>query len=338
MSSSSTNSRYLSISSGHVNNLIDYILDVKPYHTKLKGIVEQYVFSDDVRILTSDKLNIQTTVFIGYDTDFYDTFEYENTASHTFDFSNNDFPFYLGNFIGLKIYNAAVLYPELTTVDGWVPLEFSYYAEDGVTPAAASESQVIRARLAFQPVEIPVFEIEMAYVDVNTDNTANLTFDESFKNQYLLSGYEIRQFLNEICWQEIEVTNPPPALRSFSLPSQQVPTTDALASVVVETLQVQEKIPGNSFLNTLHIFYDLDRDTPRGGLIIEHNAEKFIVNHSGQLLSPEILVESLSDTNNIAMPQTYPVKISSNPDIFTDRAFMFQLPSDIVAPFRLLVT
>lgn len=337
MSSSSSNSRYLSISGGHVNNLIDYILDVKPYHTKLRGIVEQYVFSDDVRLIASDRLNIQSTVFIGYDTDFYDTFAYENTASHSVDFSNNDFPFYLGNFIGLKIYNAAALYPELTTANGWLPLEFSYYAEDGVTAVAASESQIIRARLAFQAENIPVFELEMAYIDANTDNTANLTFDESFKNQYLLSGYEIRQFLNEICWQEIEVTNPPAALRSFSLPSQQVPSADALASSIIETLQVQEKIPGNSFLTALHVFYDLDRDTARGGIIIEHNAEKYTVNHSGHLQTPEILVESLSDSSNIAAPPARLVKVSSNPDIFTDRAFEFSLPSDVVAPFRLLV-
>ena len=338
MSSSSSNSRYLSISGGHVNNLIDYILDVKPYHTKLMGIVEQYVFSDDVRLITSDRLNIQTTVFIGYDTDFYDTFAYENTASHSFDFSSNDFPFYLGNFIGLKIYNAAALYPELTTVNGWLPLEFSYYAEDGVTSAAASESQIIRARLAFQTEEIPVFELEMAYVDVNTDNTANLTFDESFKNRYLLSGYEIRQFLNEICWQEIEVTNPPAGLRSFSASSQMEPSADTLASSIVETLQVQERIPGSTTISAMHIFYDLGRDSAQGGIIIENNAEKFIVNHSGHLQSPEILVESLSDPSNISMPTAHLVKVSSNPDIFTDRAFMFELPSNIVAPFRLLVS
>ena len=127
------------------------------------------------------------------------------------------------------------------------------------------------------------------------------------------------------------------ALRSFSLPSQQAPSADALASSIVETLQVQEKIPGNSFLTALHVFYDLDRDTARGGIIIEHNAERYTVNHSGHLQSPEILVESLSDSN-IAAPATSLVKVSSNPDIFTDRAFEFLLPSDIVAPFRLLMT
>jgi hypothetical protein len=46
---SSTNN-YLTVSSGHIDSLINYVLDVKPYHVKLSAIVEQYIFHDDVNV------------------------------------------------------------------------------------------------------------------------------------------------------------------------------------------------------------------------------------------------------------------------------------------------
>lgn len=53
-----SNSRYLAVSSGHIDGLINYVLDVKPYHVKLSEVVEQYIFNDNVstRFTESDKL------------------------------------------------------------------------------------------------------------------------------------------------------------------------------------------------------------------------------------------------------------------------------------------
>jgi hypothetical protein len=47
---STSNSQYLSVSSGHIDSLINYVLDVKPYHTKLSSVVEKYFFTDVVNI------------------------------------------------------------------------------------------------------------------------------------------------------------------------------------------------------------------------------------------------------------------------------------------------
>lgn len=61
----STSSQYLSVSSGHVDDLINYVLDVKPYHTKLSQIVEEFLFTDAVDVKIVDKHNILT--FLGPD-------------------------------------------------------------------------------------------------------------------------------------------------------------------------------------------------------------------------------------------------------------------------------
>ena len=61
----SSKSQYLNNTSGHVNDLIDYVQDVKPFSTKLNGIVERYLFEDTltVGLTESDKL----TAFLGAD-------------------------------------------------------------------------------------------------------------------------------------------------------------------------------------------------------------------------------------------------------------------------------
>jgi photosystem II stability/assembly factor-like uncharacterized protein len=61
----STNSQYLSVSSGHVDDLINYVLDVKPYHTKLSQIVEEFLFTDAVDVKVIGKHDILT--FLGPD-------------------------------------------------------------------------------------------------------------------------------------------------------------------------------------------------------------------------------------------------------------------------------
>lgn len=47
---SNTNSNTLLVSNGHVDSLIKYVLDVKPYHTKLSAVVERYLFEDNVNV------------------------------------------------------------------------------------------------------------------------------------------------------------------------------------------------------------------------------------------------------------------------------------------------
>lgn len=61
----SSNSSYLEVASGHSNSLISYVLDVKPYHTKLSEIVEEYVFGDDIDVkITEDE---SLLAFLGAD-------------------------------------------------------------------------------------------------------------------------------------------------------------------------------------------------------------------------------------------------------------------------------
>ncbi len=43
-------SRYLAVTSGHTDALVDYVLDVKPYHTKLSEIIENYEIFEDVNV------------------------------------------------------------------------------------------------------------------------------------------------------------------------------------------------------------------------------------------------------------------------------------------------
>jgi hypothetical protein len=52
----SSKSNFLSVASGHIDSLINYVLDVKPYHTKLSEVVEEYLFEDAVNVkLTEGK-------------------------------------------------------------------------------------------------------------------------------------------------------------------------------------------------------------------------------------------------------------------------------------------
>jgi hypothetical protein len=62
---SSTNSRYLAVASGHIDSLISYVLDVKPYHVKLSEIVEQYLFNDNIGVKITEDDRI--LAFLGAD-------------------------------------------------------------------------------------------------------------------------------------------------------------------------------------------------------------------------------------------------------------------------------
>jgi hypothetical protein len=56
----------LEVSNKHTESLIDYVLDVKPYHTKLSEVVEEYLFEDavDVKVVDNDP---NTMVVMGMD-------------------------------------------------------------------------------------------------------------------------------------------------------------------------------------------------------------------------------------------------------------------------------
>jgi hypothetical protein len=58
-------SNYLSVASGHIDSLINYVVDVKPYHVKLSAIVEQYLFEDTVRVKVTEDHKI--LAFLGAD-------------------------------------------------------------------------------------------------------------------------------------------------------------------------------------------------------------------------------------------------------------------------------
>ena len=60
-----SSSNYLSLTSKHVDSLIDYILDVKPYHTKLLQVSEEYTFADDINVDASDEHSF--VIFMGAD-------------------------------------------------------------------------------------------------------------------------------------------------------------------------------------------------------------------------------------------------------------------------------
>ena len=55
MANSNNSTRYLSVASGHIDSLINYVLDVKPYHTKLSEIVEEFLFEDHLNVKIVDK-------------------------------------------------------------------------------------------------------------------------------------------------------------------------------------------------------------------------------------------------------------------------------------------
>jgi hypothetical protein len=61
----SSKSNYLNNSSGHVDALIEYVLDTKPFRTKLSEIAEKYLFEDSVSIAAQE--NNKFTSFLGAD-------------------------------------------------------------------------------------------------------------------------------------------------------------------------------------------------------------------------------------------------------------------------------
>lgn len=55
----------LNIANGHVNALIDFVLDYKPYHTKLSQIIEEFIFEDTMTVAMTDSVGL--TAFLGAD-------------------------------------------------------------------------------------------------------------------------------------------------------------------------------------------------------------------------------------------------------------------------------
>jgi hypothetical protein len=62
---SSTKSSYLNITNGYIDSLINYVLDVKPYHVKLSEIVEEFLFNEDINVKMKE--HDHTLVFLGPD-------------------------------------------------------------------------------------------------------------------------------------------------------------------------------------------------------------------------------------------------------------------------------
>ena len=48
--------------SQYIQSLTDFILDTKPYHSKLTEIVEEYQFSDDMHVHFEERSSIKTTI------------------------------------------------------------------------------------------------------------------------------------------------------------------------------------------------------------------------------------------------------------------------------------
>jgi photosystem II stability/assembly factor-like uncharacterized protein len=60
-----TSSNFLSVTNGHVDALVSYVLDVKPYHVKLLQVGEEYLFEDTIKVeVTEDH---QLVTFLGAD-------------------------------------------------------------------------------------------------------------------------------------------------------------------------------------------------------------------------------------------------------------------------------
>lgn len=79
----SLKSSYIEASGSHINSLISYVKDVKPYHTKLSEIVEEYLFQESMGVNISDGLF--TTLFHGPDilADSSDSYNVRNRRSNS---------------------------------------------------------------------------------------------------------------------------------------------------------------------------------------------------------------------------------------------------------------
>lgn len=59
-------SNTLAVSNRHIDSLIAYVLDTKPYHTKLSEVVEEYLFNDSFTVNVADG-EMQTMAVLGLD-------------------------------------------------------------------------------------------------------------------------------------------------------------------------------------------------------------------------------------------------------------------------------
>lgn len=66
--------------SQYVQSLVDFILDTKPYHTKLTEVVEEYRFFDDLRVKFGESLNSSTKMDSHW---LYDYYSNGNAAQNT---------------------------------------------------------------------------------------------------------------------------------------------------------------------------------------------------------------------------------------------------------------
>lgn len=60
-----SSSNYLDLASAHVNSLIDYVLDTKPYHVKLSQVIDEYLFEENVTVTAVEGYLL--TIFLGAD-------------------------------------------------------------------------------------------------------------------------------------------------------------------------------------------------------------------------------------------------------------------------------
>lgn len=339
--SSSTNNTAVSSSSGHVDNLIQYVNDVKPYHTKLTGVVERYFFSDTVNLSFADTVSARTNIAMGYDGGEYDVFPYETDfASENINLTKIDFPFYLGNFIGLKIPGATAAYPELRAVNNWIPLEFDYFKINNTLETVAKNAAYIKAYTADRSkLVLTIYKIG---VSPNTSGTtAKVVYDPDFDQAYLRDTqgnskeFSFKQFINEILLEPLD-DGRGAAIQAFAsfdpLLSPSISPSEAARAVFSESLTITESVPGSTLAECHSLTYKTGVPTT-----ITTAAKSYIVNHK-MTSTPTVVIESLDNPGEYAMVEPNIAASTVHPGAINRKSFEFSLPAGFTVPFTLLLS
>jgi photosystem II stability/assembly factor-like uncharacterized protein len=159
-------------------------------------------------------------------------------------------------------------------------------------------------------------------------------YDQRIHNGVLSGLVEVSPGVYDWTGNPEDYIMPKPTL-SPSIFIEETPNPDAASTSFVEGLFIAEKIVGQPIIERLHVNYDVNINT--SGLVINQQAEEYVITHNGPPATPTLSIESLNNLGVFAspMPNLYPYL--QIPTALSLKSFSFTLPPGFSAPFKLTV-
>lgn len=129
---------------------------------------------------------------------------------------------------------------------------------------------------------------------------------------------------------------PKPTVGAPGVSVSEEPSPEMAGASFVEGLVILENIGGNP--DRVSMTYDVNRDTPAGGLLISITADTYLITHNGPAVTPVLIVESVANPGVYGNPLPNLNPYSPIPSILSTGSFTFTLPLGFTVPFKLTLT